>query len=118
VKVYSNLLAFSLNNENYFKLQDNDGQRDGWTMFVPTNDSLTKYINTVLLQQYPSVNSLPLAVIADLLNAHLWQSTVWPSKFSSTLNFLGEPAKMNPTTDIAGEKNIKQRRFLWHQKSK
>ena len=40
VKVYSNLLAFSPNNENYFKLQDNDGQRDGWTIFVPTNDSL------------------------------------------------------------------------------
>ncbi len=100
VKVYSNLLAFSLNNENYFKLQDNDAQRDGWTMFVPTNDSLSKYINTVVLQQYPTINSLPISIIADLLNAHMWQSTVWPSKFSSTYNYLGEPAKMNPNTDI------------------
>lgn len=104
VKVYSNLLAFSPNNENYFKLQDNDGQRDGWTIFVPTNDSLTKYINTVVLQQYPSINSLPLSIISDLLNAHMWQSTVWPSKFSSTYNFLGEPAKMNNTTDIVDKK--------------
>lgn len=104
VKVYSNLLAFSPNNENYFKLQDNDGQRDGWTIFVPTNDSLTKYINTVVLQQYPSINSLPLSIISDLLNAHMWQSTVWPSKFSSTYNFLGEPAKMNNTTDVVDRK--------------
>ncbi len=103
-KVYSNLLAFSPNNENYFKLQDNDGQRDGWTMFAPTNDSLNKYINTVVLQQYPTLNSLPLPIIADLLNAHLWQSTVWPTKFSSTYNFLGEAAKMNATTDIVDRK--------------
>jgi Fasciclin domain len=54
----------------------------------------------VVLQQYPSINSLPLSVIADLLNAHMWQSTVWPSKFSSTFNYLGEPAKMNAATDI------------------
>jgi uncharacterized surface protein with fasciclin (FAS1) repeats len=104
VKVYSNLLAFSPNNENYFKLQDNDGQRDGWTMFAPTNDSLSKYINTVVLQQYPDLNSLPLNIIADLLNAHMWQSTVWPTKFNNTLNFLGEPAKMNATTDIVDRK--------------
>ncbi len=104
VKVYSSLLAFSPNNENYFKLQDNDGQRDGWTIFVPTNDSLTKYINTVVLQQYPTINSLPLSIISDLLNAHMWQSTVWPGKFSSTYNFLGEPAKMNSTTDIVDRK--------------
>jgi uncharacterized surface protein with fasciclin (FAS1) repeats len=104
VKVYSNLLAFSPNNENYFKLQDNDAQREGWTMFVPTNDSLSKYINTVVLQQYPSLTSLPLSIIADLLNAHMWQNTVWPSKFNSSYNYLGEPAKMNAATDIVDKK--------------
>jgi uncharacterized surface protein with fasciclin (FAS1) repeats len=104
VKVYSNLLAFSPNNENFFKLQDNDAQKDGWTMFVPTNDSLSKYINTVVLQQYSSLNALPLSIIADLLNAHMWQTTVWPSKFSNTSNFLGEPARMNNTTDIVDRK--------------
>jgi uncharacterized surface protein with fasciclin (FAS1) repeats len=104
VKVYSNLLAYSANNENYFKLQDNDGQKEGWTMFVPTNDSLNKYINNVVLQQYPTLQSLPLSIIADLLNAHMWQTTVWPNKFNSTYNFLGEPAKMNSTTDIVDRK--------------
>ncbi len=106
VKVYSNLLAFSPNNENYIKLQDNDGQRDGWTIFVPTNDSLSKYINTVVLQQYSSLNALPLSIIADLLNAHMWQTTVWPSKFNSTYNYLGEPAKMDPNTDIVDKKML------------
>lgn len=100
VKVYSNLLAFSLNNENFFKQQDNDGQRDGWTLFAPQNDTLTNYINRVLLESYPSVNSLPISIISDLLNAHMWQTTVWPSKFASTYNFLGEPSYSNAQTDI------------------
>jgi uncharacterized surface protein with fasciclin (FAS1) repeats len=104
VKTYSNLLAFSMNSENYFKLQDNDAQRDGWTLFVPRNDSLQSYINRVLLESYPSVDFLPLSVIADLLNAHMWQSSVWPSKFSSTYNFLGEPAKMNAASNIIDKK--------------
>lgn len=115
-KVYANLLAFSPNNENYYKLQDNDAQRDGWSIFVPTNDSLNKYINTVVLQQYPSLNSLPLPVLADLINAHMWQSTVWPSKFSSTLNFLGEPAKMNAATDIVDRKVLSNGMFYGTKK--
>jgi hypothetical protein len=34
----------------------------------------------------------------------MWQSTVWPNRFNSTYNFLGEPAKMNNTTDIVDRK--------------
>ncbi len=104
-KVYSNLLAFSPNNENFFKLQDNDGQRDGWTMFAPKNDSLLKYINTVLLESYPSLNSLPLNIIADLLNSHMWQTTVWPSKFTTTYNFLGEPSHL-PSSSVIDRKML------------
>lgn len=104
VKVYSFLLAFSPNNENYLKLQDNDGQRDGFSLLAPHNDSLQKYINTVLLESYPSVSSLPTSIIADLLNAHMWQTTLWPSKFGSTNNFLGEPAYSNTGTDIIDKK--------------
>ena len=29
-------------------------KEDGWSMIVPRNDSLLKYINTVLLENYPS----------------------------------------------------------------
>ncbi|MDP4262676.1 MAG: fasciclin domain-containing protein [Bacteroidota bacterium] len=106
VKVYSSLLSYSPNNENFFKLQDNDGQRDGWSMVVPQNDSLLKYINTVLLESYPSVNSLPLNIIADFLNSHMWQTTLWPSKFSNTLNSLVEPAHINFQSNIVDKKML------------
>lgn len=104
VKVYSSLLSFSPNNENYLKLQDNDSQRDGWSMVVPKNDSLLKYINTVLLENYPSVSFLPLNVIADFLNSHMWQTTLWPSKFSSTFNSLVEPAHISYSSNIIEKK--------------
>ncbi len=104
VKVYSNLLSFSPNNENFLKLQDNDGQRDGWSMVVPQNDSLLKYINTVLLENYPSVNSLPLNIIADFLNSHMWQTTLWPSKFTNTLNALVESPHIDFQSNIIDRK--------------
>ncbi|MBC7947712.1 MAG: fasciclin domain-containing protein [Chitinophagaceae bacterium] len=104
VKVYSNLLAFSLNNENYLKLQDNDGQRDSWTLFAPKNDSLLDYLGKILKEGYGSVNALPLNIIADLLNSHMWQTAVWPSKFNSTFNFLGEPAYLDKNTDVVDKK--------------
>ena len=106
VKVYSSLLSYSPNNENYFKLQDNDGQRDGWSMIAPKNDSLLKYINTVLLENYPSVNSLPLNIISDFLNSHMWLSSLWPSKFASTNNALVEPAHISYGTNIIDKKML------------
>ena len=100
VKVYSALLSYSPNNENFLKVEDNDGQKDGWSILVPTNTALDSYINSVLLQHYPSLDSLPSQVIADLLSSHMWPTTLWPSKFASTYNALGEPAKLNPSSDI------------------
>ena len=114
IKYYSALLAFSPNNENFMRVQENDGQTDGYSMFVPTNDVLYKYLNDIILTYYKTdptvpltnaqidvmVNGLPPGIIADLLNAHMFQATAWPSKFSSTLNFLNEPARFNSTTNI------------------
>ena len=74
---------------------------DGQSLYLPMI-RLSKYINTVVLQQYPSINSLPIS-IADLLNAHMWQSTVWPSKFAGSYNYL-RACKMNPATDIVEKK--------------
>jgi uncharacterized surface protein with fasciclin (FAS1) repeats len=104
IKVYSSLLSFSPNNENFVKLQDNDAQRDGWSMVIPRNDSLLKYINTVLLESYPSVSTLPLNIIADLLNSHMWQTSLWPSKFNNTLNSLAEPAHLDLSANIVEKK--------------
>ncbi|RXK61805.1 hypothetical protein ESA94_01980 [Lacibacter luteus] len=99
-KVYNNSLAFSPNNENFLKLQDNDGQSDSYTMFVPENAALLNYINTVLLEHYSSVDALPINVIYDFMNAHMWRTVVWPSKFATTYNSVGEEARFNSATDV------------------
>jgi uncharacterized surface protein with fasciclin (FAS1) repeats len=103
-KVYLPFIAFALNNENYYKLQDNDGQADGYSMFVPTNAALQQYVNTVLLEHYTSLEQMPVNIIYDFINAHLWSSTVWPSKFASTFNVLGEEARFNPQADVVDRK--------------
>lgn len=100
VKTYNSGLAFSLNNENYLKLQDNDGQQNCWTIFVPKNDALLAYEKDVLLEYYKSFDNVPTSVILDFLNAHMWQTPVWPTKFSSTINFVGEEARFNLQTDV------------------
>ena len=104
IKTYNNFLAYSPNNENYLKLQDNDGQADGYTMFVPRNDVLLSYINSVLLENYTSLDAMPPQIIIDFLNAHMFQTSVWPSKFATTNNVQNEPAKFDPATDIIDKK--------------
>jgi len=103
-KVYNSNLAFSLNNENFLKLQDNDAQSDGYSIFVPENDVLNKYIKDVLLEFYPSVDALPINVLYDFINAHMWRTTVWPSKFGSTFNSVGEEARFSPSADVTDKK--------------
>ena len=103
-KVYPTLIAFSPNNENYLKQQDNDAQADGYSMFVPTNTALLEYVNRVLLEHYTSLEQMPVNIIYDFINAHLWSSTVWPSKFASTFNALGEEARFDPQADVVDRK--------------
>jgi uncharacterized surface protein with fasciclin (FAS1) repeats len=106
VKQYYSSLAFSPNNENFTKLQENDAEKDGWTMMAPKNDSLLAYLNRILQEGYGSVSNLPLNVIADLLNSHMWQTTLWPSKYNSTINFLGE------APHISFQSNVIERKML------
>lgn len=103
-KVYNSSLAFSLNNENFLKLQDNDAQSDAYTLFVPDNATLLNYLNTVLLEKYPSLDALPVNVIYDFVNAHMWRTAVWPSKFNSTFSSVGEEARFDPAVDVADKK--------------
>ncbi|TDH24262.1 hypothetical protein EXU57_15750 [Segetibacter sp. 3557_3] len=100
VKVYSGLLAFSPNNENFVKLEDNDGQKDCWTMFIPNNAAVDAYVKNTLLQYYSSLDQVPIEIIADFLNSHLFPTVVWPSKFAVTRNRFSEPAKFNPAADV------------------
>jgi hypothetical protein len=101
IKLFSGLLAFSPNNENFFKLQDNDAQQNGWSLMAPKNDSLLAYINKISAEGYGSIDKMPAQVIADFINSHMWQAALWPSKFSTTYNYLGEPAHINSTSDVA-----------------
>lgn len=101
---FINNLATSPNCESFLKQTDNDSQFDGWSMFAPTNDVLTNYLNTVLLEHYHKLDSLPVSIIADFINAHMWQTTVWPSKFQTTVNYLSEPARFDPAVDVVDRK--------------
>ncbi|MEO5683882.1 MAG: fasciclin domain-containing protein [Chitinophagaceae bacterium] len=103
-KVYNSALGFSLNNENFLKQQDNDGQQNTYTIFVPTNTVLQSYINTVLLENYSKLEDLPRSIIYDFINAHLWQTAVWPSKFANTFNVLNEEARFDPASNVVDKK--------------
>ena len=100
VKVYDAELGFSPNNENYLKEMDNDAQSEGFTMFVPQNEALQEFIDTVLLKHYPSLDALPKYVFVDLVNAHMFTTTVWPTKFNNSTNILEEGARFDPQADV------------------
>ncbi|MFD2162135.1 fasciclin domain-containing protein [Paradesertivirga mongoliensis] len=104
VKVYNGMLPFSPNNENFLKVEDNDGQMDGYTMFAPTNEAFESYTRDTLLKHYLTFEALPDEIISDFLMAHMWRTTVWPSKFSVTKNLQGEGALFNLATDIVDKK--------------
>ncbi len=104
VKVYSGLLAFAPNNENFLKAEENDGQKDNWTLFIPNNAAVDKYVKDVLLENYPSFDQMPSSIIADFLNAHMFPTAVWPTKFSVTRNTFTEPARFNANVDVFDRK--------------
>lgn len=116
VKLYNQYLAYALNNENYLKNQDNDGQSGGWSLFVPTNAVLEPYLKNVVLEHYDKdlskLDKVSLTVITDFLNGHMWQAPVWPSKFATTNNFLGEPARFDKNTDVV-EKKVLSNGFFY-----
>lgn len=105
-KVFVPNIAYSPNNENFLKLQDNDAQSDTYTMFVPENETLKAFIDTVLLKHYPTIESLPVNIIYDFMNAHMWRTAVWPSKFATTFNSVGEEARFNAQTNITDKKML------------
>ncbi|BAV04554.1 Fasciclin domain-containing protein [Filimonas lacunae] len=100
VKVYNYLLSFSPNNENHLKAEDNDGQKDCWTLFVPDNAAVDKYVKEVLCEYYPSLDAVPVQVIADFLNAHMFSTVVWPTQFGTTRNGAGEEARFDANADV------------------
>ncbi|HSC38992.1 MAG TPA: hypothetical protein VLD19_14015, partial [Chitinophagaceae bacterium] len=112
VKAYSSILAFAPNNENFQKVEVNDGQKDCWTLFIPNNAAGDAYVKNVLCQYYPSLDAMPIDIIADFLNAHMFPTAVWPTRFATTRNKLTEPARFDPNTDVF-DKKILSNGFLY-----
>ncbi|MDI9858263.1 fasciclin domain-containing protein [Flectobacillus roseus] len=107
----SKYLTFAPNCENFSKIAENDAQLDMWSIFVPTNDVLTPYINSVLLENYKSLDAMPPGIIIDLINAHLFPSTVWPTKFQNSFNALGEEARFNANANVVEKKILSNAMF-------
>ena len=104
VKAYDATLSFAPNNENYVKVDDNDGQSDAYTMIIPENNALQIFIDNVLLKNYPSIDKLPRYVFQDLVNAHMVQAAVWPSLKDDYVNGLGEELRFDFNNDIIDKK--------------
>jgi len=113
VKNYSGLLAFSPNNENFLKVDANDAQQSSYSIFAPTNEAVNTYGKQVLLKYWGKKGIKTLSelyvvapdLIRDFVNAHLFNTTVWPSKFSLTSNFLGDVSKRT-TADVIDRQNL------------
>ncbi|MBC7845780.1 MAG: fasciclin domain-containing protein [Flavobacterium sp.] len=104
VKAYDATLKFAPNNENYMKVDDNDGQNDAYTMIVPENTALQTFINTVLLKNFTSIDKLPRYIFQDLVNAHMVQNAVWPTLKDDYVNGLGEELRFDFNSDITDKK--------------
>lgn len=109
VKNYSgSLLAFSPNNENYLRADANDAQQGAYSIFAPNNDAVNTYAKNVLLKYWKkrgvtTLNELYVVapdLIRDFVNSHLFTSAVWPSKFSTTINSVGDVSKLTITNVV------------------
>jgi uncharacterized surface protein with fasciclin (FAS1) repeats len=102
IKTYP-LLNYAPNCENFMKYGGGEGydaQIDGWTLFAPNNAAVLDFFNNKFLVYYKRLDNMPAQIIAEFVNAHLFRTTVWPSKFETTTNMFGEPARFDPEINI------------------
>lgn len=104
VKRYDPTLSFAPNNENYLKMEDNDGQSEAFTLIVPENQVLQDFIDDVLLKNFDNINQLPIYVFQDFINAHMVQGAVWPSIKGNFLNGLKEDVRFDFNSEITDRK--------------
>lgn len=119
VKSYSTLLGFSPNNENFLKVDANDAQQGSYSIVAPTNSAIETYAKNVLLKYWrkkgvTTLNELYVVapdLIRDYINSHLYNTTLWPSKFNTTQNVLGDFAKQT-TADVI-DRQVLSNGFLY-----
>ncbi len=104
IKFYDTKLSFSPNNENYIKLADNDGQSDAYTLIVPENQAMKVFTEQILLKHFADLSLLPKYVFQDLVNAHMVQNAVWPSKRAGYNNALNESLRFDFNSDVIDSK--------------
>lgn len=103
VKLYSSTLGFSPNNENYIN-GGTDSQIGGYTFVVPKNQEVKDYTK-YLLANFGTFEAAPPEVLTDFINAHMWTSQVWPSRFNNSPNFQGEVPTIS-TGNIVDSKQL------------
>lgn len=115
IKLYTDL-ALALNSENYLKEDPNDGQINNFSVLAPSNAQVLDYMQRILLKYYPAGTTLKdlygdnSTVLVEFLNAHLYNTQLWPSKFNNTANVSGEPTKLS-TDDILETKLLSNGAF-------
>ncbi|WP_293941417.1 MULTISPECIES: fasciclin domain-containing protein [unclassified Sphingobacterium] len=110
VKSYTGV-GLALNNENYTKEDANDAQINNFSVTIPSNEAVDKYVRGMLLQYYPKGSTLKdlyatnSGVLVEFINSHLYNTQLWPSQFTNQQNFLGESTKLTKA-------NIKETKLL------
>ncbi|MFY7890221.1 MAG: fasciclin domain-containing protein [Spirosomataceae bacterium] len=99
-------LVFSPTSENVGAPNSTDSQSDIFSLFVPTNAVLQKYLDEVVLEHYKSLDLVSPGIIIDLVNAHMNGSAIWPSKIQSSTNVFSEPYTFNSSTDVVEKKML------------
>jgi uncharacterized surface protein with fasciclin (FAS1) repeats len=105
-KIYNNLV-FAPNCENFLKYgggESFDDQKDGWTLFVPTNAAIDTFFKNKFLVHYKDLSNVPPSQVISFINAHMFRTTVWPSKFKTTQNYFGEEARFDATSNVVDKK--------------
>jgi uncharacterized surface protein with fasciclin (FAS1) repeats len=106
-KIYNDIV-FAPNCENFMKFgggETYDDQKDGWTIFVPTNEAINTFFQNKFLTYFSNnINNVPPAQVLEFINAHMFRTTVWPSKFNVTQNYFGEEARFDLSTNVIDKK--------------
>ena len=89
---YYNGLAYSLNLENVYDYSSTTykPEKSGYTLFLPTDDALNKYLSNRVFKYYSSGQGVPLEIIQTLIDSHMSSSLVWPANFAQAQNGNGD----------------------------
>jgi len=115
-------IALALNNENFAKEDPNDAQINNNSITAPTNAAVEDYAKKVLLKYYPSGTTVldlltqNKAILREYVNSHLYNGQLWPSKFETQNNILGESPKIN-SSNIVESKLLSNGAFYGVNKS-